>query len=212
MMTKTLLLLGAGASLLALSSCTSWQSGQQSARTVDPAVVERYVLSTFGKAPAEWQARIAQDETQRICNMYRNDPPTAEGEKILARELATVVFPADGKLMGDWKAGENIAQNGRGGQFSDPPNTVSGGNCYACHQMAAAEVSFGTIGPPLQNYGKDRNFTAEELRNTYVKIYNSQAAVPCSNMPRFGHKKILTEQQVKDVVAYLFDPNSPVNK
>jgi sulfur-oxidizing protein SoxX len=31
-------------------------------------------------------------------------------------------------------------------------------------------------------------------------------------MPRFGHKGILTEQQVKDVVALLMDPASPVNK
>lgn len=31
-------------------------------------------------------------------------------------------------------------------------------------------------------------------------------------MPRFGFHKVLTEQQMKDVVAYLFDPESPVNK
>jgi sulfur-oxidizing protein SoxX len=31
-------------------------------------------------------------------------------------------------------------------------------------------------------------------------------------MPRFGHKGILTEQQIKDVTALLMDPDSPVNK
>jgi sulfur-oxidizing protein SoxX len=31
-------------------------------------------------------------------------------------------------------------------------------------------------------------------------------------MPRFGHNGILTEQQIKDVVALLMDPESPVNK
>jgi sulfur-oxidizing protein SoxX len=31
-------------------------------------------------------------------------------------------------------------------------------------------------------------------------------------MPRFGDAGILTEQQIKDVMAYLFDPESPVNK
>jgi L-cysteine S-thiosulfotransferase len=36
--------------------------------------------------------------------------------------------------------------------------------------------------------------------------------VPCSNMPRFGSNKVLDEQQIKDVMAYLFDPESPVNK
>jgi L-cysteine S-thiosulfotransferase len=36
--------------------------------------------------------------------------------------------------------------------------------------------------------------------------------LPCSNMPRFGYHKFLSEQQIKDVTAYLFDPQSPVNK
>jgi sulfur-oxidizing protein SoxX len=31
-------------------------------------------------------------------------------------------------------------------------------------------------------------------------------------MPRFGHMGILTEKQIKDVVALLMDPQSPVNK
>ena len=44
------------------------------------------------------------------------------------------------------------------------------------------------------------------------KVYNSEAYLACSNMPRFGHKGILTEQQIKDVVALLMDPESPVNK
>jgi sulfur-oxidizing protein SoxX len=31
-------------------------------------------------------------------------------------------------------------------------------------------------------------------------------------MPRFGHKGILTEAQMKHVMALLLDPASPVNK
>jgi sulfur-oxidizing protein SoxX len=31
-------------------------------------------------------------------------------------------------------------------------------------------------------------------------------------MPRFGTNHVLTEQQIKDIVALLFDPESPVNK
>jgi sulfur-oxidizing protein SoxX len=31
-------------------------------------------------------------------------------------------------------------------------------------------------------------------------------------MPRFGHSQILTEQQIRDVVALLMSPDSPVNK
>ncbi|MFZ5732316.1 MAG: sulfur oxidation c-type cytochrome SoxX [Pseudomonadota bacterium] len=185
---------------------------QTAAKRADPASVDAYVKSTFGKTPPEWQARIEPDETLKACNAHRNDVPSAEADKIIKRELAKVVYPADGKLLGDWKEGKKVANNGRGGQFSDPPGTVAGGNCYACHQLELAEVSYGTLGPSLTNYGKDRKFDPEEAKNAYTKIYNSQAVVPCSNMPRFGANKVLTEQQIKDLVALLFDPQSPVNK
>jgi len=49
-------------------------------------------------------------------------------------------------------------------------------------------------------------------RDTFAKIYNSEAFLACSNMPRFGHKGILTEQQIKDVTALLLDSASPVNQ
>ena len=115
-------------------------------------------------------------------------------------------------MLGDWKRGEDIAQNGRGNQFSDAPGTVSGGNCYACHQMAPTELSYGTLGPSLVGYGRTRQFAPEEARAAYAKIWNAQSVMPCSMMPRFGHNRVLTEQQVKDTVAFLFDPASPVNK
>lgn len=179
---------------------------------IDAATVERYVKSAFAKVPEGWQGRVDQDETQRVCTLHRNDPPAGVRDAILAREQATLVFPADGKVIGDWKAGQKIAQSGRGGQFSDPPGSESGGNCYACHQLSQAELSYGTLGPPLSRYGRDRKFDAQEAKNAYAKVFNSQSAFPCSNMPRFGYHKVLTEQQIKDVVAYLFDPDSPVNK
>ena len=124
--------------------------------------------------------------------------PSAEADKIVKRELAKVVFPADGNLLGDWKEGKKIANNGRGGQFSDNEKTVNGGNCYACHQMELKEVSYGTLGPSLTSYGKDRKFDPAEAKQAFTKIYNSQAVVACSNMPRFGANKFLTEKQIKD--------------
>lgn len=181
---------------------------------VSPALLDTYLKGTFKKLPEgwTWDTRVAQDETQRICSETRNKPSKDDAAKILARETATVQYPADGKFIGSWKDGEKISQNGRGGQFSDEPGTVSGGNCYACHQMAPKELSYGTIGPSLLNYGKSKGFAAAEVKAAYAKIYNAQSAVACSNMPRFGYHKVLTEQQMKDVVAYLFDPESPVNK
>jgi L-cysteine S-thiosulfotransferase len=182
------------------------------AAKVDPAKVDAVIKGTWKKVPDGWQSRVDQDETQKICSDYRNDVPTAEFNKIVEREKATVVFPADGNVMGDWKAGEKVAQSGAGGQFSDAPDTVRGGNCYACHQMAKSEVSYGTLGPSLLGYGTTRKFDLAEAKAVYAKVFNAQSVQACSNMPRFGYHQFLTEQQLKDVTAYLMSPDSPVNK
>lgn len=157
--------------------------------------------------------RLNQDESQRLCSK----PPSQQLAKDVAEgiekaNLASIRYPADGKLLGDWKSGERIAQNGQGKQFSDDPKRPSGANCYACHQLSKAEISYGTIGPSLYNYGKLRGTSEALQRYTYGKVYNSQAFTACSNMPRFGHNGILTEQQMKDVTALLLDPGSPVNQ
>jgi len=47
---------------------------------------------------------------------------------------------------------------------------------------------------------------------TWNRISNSKAYNACSNMPRMAHFNLLTEQQIKDVMALLLDPASPVNK
>jgi sulfur-oxidizing protein SoxX len=184
----------------------------QTTAKADSALLDKYLMSTFGKAPPEWQARIKPDKTLEICNKYRNDVPAAEGDQITARELAKVVYPADGKLLGNWKEGAKVANDGRGGQFSDSSGQASGGNCYACHQMESSELSYGTLGPSLSNYGKDRNHDPEEIKRAYTKVYDSQAFAACSIMPRFGANKVLTEAQIKDIIAFLFDPESPLNK
>ena len=157
--------------------------------------------------------RLVQDDTQKTCSEYTGKAlPKDAAERIEKANLATIKWPADGKLLGDWKNGEKIAQEGRGMQYSDDPKGPVGANCYACHQLAPQEVSFGTIGPSLYHFGKARGYTDEVRKYAYGKIYNADAYNACTNMPRFGHKGILTEQQIKDVTALLMDPDSPVNK
>jgi sulfur-oxidizing protein SoxX len=209
-MTRTKHFLAAAAAVVALGLPVTASS--QEIPAADPAAVDAVIRASFTKLPEGWASRIEQDETQRECSLARNRPSAEQAAAIEARETAKLVFPADGVLMGDWKAGEKIAQNGRGGQFSDPPGTVSGGNCYACHQLAPQEVSFGTLGPSLTGYGRDRNYGAEDIKAAYAKMYDAEAAFPCSTMPRFGVSGVLDEQQIKDLVAFLFDPASPVNK
>jgi sulfur-oxidizing protein SoxX len=162
------------------------------------------------------------DETLKLCNAadVAGKPLAAEvAKRIEAENLKTVKWPADGKFLGDWKEGEKIAQSGRGQTWTDAANTVNGGNCYNCHQIAKEEISFGTIGPSLYHYGKLRGVTDPAsaaakpiVEYTWGKIWNAKAYNACSNMPRSGHMGNLTEAQVRDIMALLLDPASPVNK
>ena len=158
--------------------------------------------------------RLDQDEVQATCSKYESAEklPKDVAKALEEAQFKLIKYPADGQLAGDWKAGEAIAQSGVGKQFSDDPSRPSGGNCYACHQLSKQELAYGTIGPSLLNYGKIRGQSEEMKRYTYGKVYNAEAFSACSLMPRFGHSGILTEKQIKDVVALLMDPESPVNK
>ena len=165
---------------------------------------------------------LAGDETMRACSAadVAGKPLDAKtASAIEATNLKAVKWPQDGKYLGDWREGEKVAQSGRGQTFTDKAGAVNGGNCYNCRQITKKEISFGTIGPSLYQYGKLRGVSdpASEaaqpiVKYTWGKIWNSKAYSACSNMPRAGHKGILTEQQVAHIVALLLDPNSPVNE
>jgi sulfur-oxidizing protein SoxX len=157
--------------------------------------------------------RLVQDDTQRACTQAGvAAPPKEVAERIEKQNLAAIKWPADGRLVGDWKNGEKLAQEGRGMQYSDDPKGPVGANCYACHQLAPQELAYGTIGPSLYQFGKQRGYTDEMRRYAYGKIYNAEAYHACTNMPRFGTKGILSEAQIKDLTALLMDPESPVNR
>jgi len=180
---------------------------------VDSAKLDALLKTGWPNADADWKKRLVQDETMKVCTETRNNPSKEQFKAIEKREKATIKYPEDGKLTGDWKEGEKLAQSGYGMRFTDyPPQRPMGGNCYACHQLAKAEVSFGTIGPSLLNYGKLRDFSADATKAAYEKLYNAHVAHPCSNMPRFGTNGILTIDAIKHLVALLMDPGSPVNK
>lgn len=181
------------------------------------AEVEQTMRESFPGATAEeWRTRLGQDEVQRLCSRYRNQPPADVAAQIMALSGDHYRYPENGKLMGDWKNGEKLASSGRGGHIGkiqpDPPGRERGGNCYACHQLAKSEVSAGNLGPSLTHYAEVRGTSAEAVRYVYQKIYNAQAFFPCSNMPRFGHNGWLTPEEIADTVAFLLDPESPVNK
>jgi len=160
--------------------------------------------------------RLVQDDTNRECSAAQVAGQPLDPQRTKAIEAAnmkTVKWPSDGKFLGDWKQGEAIAQNGRGLTWTDDAKVKSGGNCYNCHQITKEEISFGTIGPSLYNYGKLRGGPTEPIvKYTWGKVWNSHAFNACSQMPRYGDAGILTPQQMQDVMALLLDPNSPVNR
>jgi sulfur-oxidizing protein SoxX len=162
------------------------------------------------------------DETNKACSAADVAGKPLDEQAALAIQAAnfkTIKWPAGDKFLGDWKEGEKIAQSGRGLTWTDDAKTPNGGNCYNCHQIDKREISFGTIGPSLYNYGKLRGVTDPAsaasramVAYTWGKVWNARAYNACSNMPRAGHMGILTEAQVRDVVALLLDPTSPVNQ
>lgn len=159
--------------------------------------------------------RIQQDVTQQFCSdpsLIKSKAGAAKALEIQKMNMASIQAPSDGKYLGDWKSGEAIAQSGRGVTWSDSATMVNGGSCYNCHQIDQKEISHGNIGPTLWNYGKNRGNSPELVQYTWNRINNSKAYNACSNMPRFGHFKILTEKQIQDVMALLLDPQSPVNQ
>jgi L-cysteine S-thiosulfotransferase len=156
--------------------------------------------------------RLEQDQVQKVCTDTRDRPSAADRDRLLEAQGKLIRWPADGRFLGDWRAGEKLAQDGRGMTWADRPGGPSGGSCYGCHQISPQEIAFGTIGPSLLHLGRDRGATPDTQRYVYGHIFNAKAYNVCSYMPRFGVSGALTEQQIKDLVALLLDPDSPVNR
>jgi sulfur-oxidizing protein SoxX len=186
-------------------------------------LTQKIVKASFrDEGVAKVERVLNTDETNRACSEadVAGQPLDEKTAKAIEEmNFKAIKWPSDGKFMGDWKQGETIAQSGRGLTWTDAASTVNGGNCYNCHQISKEEISYGTIGPSLYNYGKIRGVTDPNspaskaiVEYTWGKIWNSKAYNACSNMPRAGHMGILNETQVRHIVGLLLDPKSPVNQ
>ena len=200
--------------LVCLLASAGWIGTVAQAQTSDP-VVQGVMKKSFREQGIAKLDRIEQDEFQRLCSdeaFYASKEGQKKAIELQEKALKEIKPPSDGKYLGDWKAGEAIAQSGRGFTWTDSLKTVNGGGCYNCHQITKEEISFGTIGPSLLGYGKMRGNSQQIIDYTWNRINNSKAYNACSNMPRMAHFNLLTEQQIKDVMALLLDPASPVNQ
>ena len=195
------------AALLALVALAPATLGQSQ---LDELAEAAFVASFAGGDPAVFLRAGNQDEVQRLCSEHRNAPPPHVAEAIERFQRASIRYPSS--LSGDWQQGKRIAEDWGGLRYGDPRGEPNGGNCYACHQMTQAEVSYGTVGPSLREYGKIRKYAEADVKGVYEKIYNAHASFPCSLMPRFGSNGVLSIDQIKDLVALVMSPDSPVNK
>ena len=201
--------------LLVIAGCASLPSSDELDRQA--LAMHKASFSARGIATMD---RLDQDLGQKACSSDKA-PTDAVAKRIEADALASIKWPTGGQYIGDWQAGEKLAQDGRGmswAESSADPKT-NGGSCYNCHQIGKHELSYGSIGPSLYNYGKLRGVkdvtdpaSAAIVQYTWGKIWNSKAYAACSDMPRFGHAAILGESQIRDVMALLLDPKSPVNQ
>lgn len=178
-------------------------------------MAEKMVFEAFSASP-EHMKRLQQDRSQQICSKIGDAKLTeSEAAEVVRLARASMKYPASGKLVGDWKTGDKLAHNGAGDRIRNgkvEKRKENGALCQNCHALAPGEINVGNVGPPLTGYGKARGNSEAVAKYTYEKIYNAWAVYPCSNMPRLGATGHLTPEQITHMVAFLIDPQSPINK
>ena len=180
------------------------------------ALGEQAVATSYPGMPETLTRRAVQDRAQAICSKIGGEPLSQqEAAEVVKLSRESMQYPASGKLVGDWKTGERLAYAGQGGRIVGgkvEKVKENGALCSNCHALSPKEINVGNIGPSLTGYGVQRGNSDAVAKLTYERIYNAWAYSPCSNMPRLGAGGHLTPEQITHVVAYLIDPQSPVNR
>lgn len=179
-------------------------------------IAEKMMSDAYSGTSPAFSGRVVQDRSQQICSKIGGAKLTQqESAEVVKLARASIKYPASGKLVGDWKTGARLAFAGQGGRIIGgrvEKAKENGALCSNCHALTPKEFNVGNIGPSLTGYGTQRGNSEAVAKLTYERIYNAWAYTPCANMPRLGASGHLTPEQIADVVAYLIDPQSPVNK
>ena len=179
-------------------------------------IAEKMVSEDFSAPAPALLKRLAQDRSQLICSKIGDAKLTQEeAAEVVKLARASIEYPVSGKLVGDWKVGDQLAHDGAGDRIQGgrlEKRKENGGLCQNCHGLAPGEINVGNVGPSLTGYGLQRGNSEAIAKLTYERIYNAWAYSPCSNMPRLGATGHLTPEQITHMVAYLIDPQSPINK
>jgi L-cysteine S-thiosulfotransferase len=209
-MKKTFKLSLLAAAALTVAGCATYPD-QATTRQM----AEKMVFEAFSASPAHVK-RLEQDRSQQICSKIGGAELTqAEAAEVVKLARESIKYPASGKVVGDWKTGDRLAHDGAGDRIRNGKTEnrkENGALCQNCHALAPGEINVGNVGPALTGYGKQRGNSDAMAKLTYERIYNAWIYSPCSNMPRLGATGHLTPEQVAHMVAYLLDPQSPINK
>ena len=135
--------------------------------------VEPKVVVNSGKL--EW-VPFARDLSAWPTLSYDDKRPTARPRKVAMAE----------PLNGDPARGRDLAMR------------RDKGYCVICHQLPAEQWP-GTVGLDLTHF-KRHNY---ENAKVYQQIFDARVFNPNTTMPPFGTNRILNDQEIRDLVAFL---------
>ena len=148
------------------------------------AVLQGLAVSGGAGAQVTAAARVAAPESGPDYSAFPCLSHTLPCGQIATR--APVRKELDGPLNGDAAKGKQIAQ------------ARNRGNCLACHVMPGGSQP-GSRGPDLSHFGSSGRSEAE----AYAMVYDMRTINPETLMPPIGTNDILTDQELRDVVAFL---------
>ena len=214
------------ASTVLIAGCDGWMgetSGEVDITAMSADELAEYLVLETDSYRFEQEAqeggsareRMKQDGIQAACSL-EGDPDADTAGEVIAMARESYEEPPGGPRLGNWRRGAELARSGYGYRIGhrndDHGSREPGGNCYACHQMDPAEELYGTLGPSLAGYGATRGNDSSVVNYVHQVVSNPHQYFPCTKMPRFGHNNFLTEEQIAHIMAYLLDPESPVNQ
>ncbi len=171
--------------LLALAA-TGALCGAPLAQAAD-ALPANFLYDTGTKNKTIWPKPVANSGVVKY-NEHRQDlsrwPSLSYQDHRSTKKPETVAL--QGPLNGNADNGKKLAMNNQKG------------NCWACHALPG-DPQPGSGGPTLLNAGTWRYTDA----NMYQQIWDRRVANPATVMPPFGTNGALSDQEIRDIVAYL---------
>src|SRR5687767_4654592 len=102
-------------------------------------LAEKMVKKSFTAPAPELLQRLDQDRAQQICSKIGNAKLTQEEAAVVVKlSRSSFKYPASGKLVGEWKAGEKLAHDGAGDRIQRgqlEKRKENGGLCQNCHAL-----------------------------------------------------------------------------